>query len=223
MEYISFLKDWAVNIVILFILISFLEIILPSGNMKRFLDMVIGILVIIAIMNPIIKLLNKNKDIDVDKSLLTSSVETMNISYKENDDLLAAQKEQVITAYKNKLKREIEEIISSNTNYSVSDIKIELQEDEEREDYGNIKKIEMDIKEAKEEKKEEEGEKKNIKIDDIEEITVSKNQKPSSTNREIIDNKDIKDVISENFNVPYENIVLYKNTKLAGDENEITK
>ena len=110
MEYISFLKDWAVNIVILFILISFLEIILPSGNMKRFLDMVIGILVIIAIMSPIIKLLNKNKDIDIDKSLLTSSVETMNISYKENDDLLAAQKEQVITAYKNKLKREIEEI-----------------------------------------------------------------------------------------------------------------
>ena len=67
---IEFIKNWVIDIVYMSIFISFLEIVLPKGNMKRFIDMIIGFLIIIVVINPFIKFINK--DIDIERNIFTS-------------------------------------------------------------------------------------------------------------------------------------------------------
>ena len=64
MGIVDFLKLWIRDIAFVFVIVSIIEIIIPNNNMKRYIDMVIGLLIIIVIITPFIKLLNKDFDID---------------------------------------------------------------------------------------------------------------------------------------------------------------
>ena len=57
---ISFISTWLKDIVVLFILISIAELIMPKGNMKKYINMVIGLLIIFTIISPFAKLLKLN-------------------------------------------------------------------------------------------------------------------------------------------------------------------
>lgn len=103
---IEFIKDWIVDIVYMSIFISFLEIVLPRGNMKRFIDMIIGFLIIIVVINPFIKFINK--DIDIERNIFTN-MNRFNIEYTENDSIEDLQQNQITSVYINKIKEDIKD------------------------------------------------------------------------------------------------------------------
>ena len=53
MGVISFINSWLKDIVVLFILISIAELIMPKGNLKKYIRLVIGLLIIYTIINPL--------------------------------------------------------------------------------------------------------------------------------------------------------------------------
>lgn len=56
------LKDWIVNITIAVFFTTAVEMILPDNNMKKYAKFVLGLLLIVVIITPLIKVLDKNFD-----------------------------------------------------------------------------------------------------------------------------------------------------------------
>ncbi|MBZ9635915.1 stage III sporulation protein AF [Clostridium sp. FP1] len=57
---IEALKVWVINITIAIFFITAVEMILPDNNMKKYAKFVLGLMLIVVIINPIIKIFNKD-------------------------------------------------------------------------------------------------------------------------------------------------------------------
>jgi len=60
---IEVLKVWVTNITIAVFFITAVEMILPDNNMKKYAKFVLGLMLIVVILNPIIKIFDKNFDL----------------------------------------------------------------------------------------------------------------------------------------------------------------
>lgn len=208
---IDFLKNWTTNLVIFIIIISFLEMILPNGNIRKFVKMTIGLIVILVIINPFIKLIQS--DIDIEKEIfnnIESQYEYRDESYKEFEDY---KDKQVKSLYINKIKNEIDNEIISKTNYRLSEIYIDIDESKDTDRYGNIQKINMKLVLQESDSAisiEKESDIRDIKIDikleDVKEKNEQAEQKESKNNLKVLD--DIEDKISKKFEIDKENIFI---------------
>jgi len=59
---IEILKVWVTNITIAIFFITAVEMLLPDNDMKKYAKFVLGLMLIVVIINPIIKIFNKNFD-----------------------------------------------------------------------------------------------------------------------------------------------------------------
>ena len=213
MGIVDFLKLWIRDIAFVFVIVSIIEIIIPNNNMKRYIDMVIGLLIIIVIITPFIKLLNK--DFDIDKEIFKKEIEESNFVYKDNMNLVSTQEEQIKEVYLSKIEEEIKELIQETTNYKVDEISISIYEDELR--YGDIKDIKLAISEMKGMEEKEKETKDIITIGNIEKITIGKEEEKPTITEEFDKGKEIKSMLSKNYNVPKENIKIFLNTTGEGE------
>ncbi|MCG4583163.1 stage III sporulation protein AF, partial [Anaerosalibacter bizertensis] len=164
------------------IFISFLEIVLPNSNMKRFIDMIVGFLIIVVIITPFIKIISK--DIDIEKNFLLNSnklnTEIKNNYSEEKEEVLALQEKQIIESYKKGIERKIGNLIKEKTNYEVKNIDMEINKDLEDKNYGEIKELNIVLREKIDKNSENE---KSIKIENIEEVWIKKNKENKSNEK----------------------------------------
>jgi len=73
---IDLLKVWITNITIAVFFITAVEMILPDNSMKKYAKFVLGLLLIVVIINPIIKIFDKNFDLGSYSSKATSYMES---------------------------------------------------------------------------------------------------------------------------------------------------
>ncbi|SHH54274.1 stage III sporulation protein AF [Sporanaerobacter acetigenes] len=208
---IEFIKDWIVDIVYMSIFISFLEIVLPRGNMKRFIDMIIGFLIIIVVINPFIKFINK--DIDIERNIFTN-MNRFNIEYTENDSIEDLQQNQITSVYINKLKEDIKDQVEYNFGYKVIDLNVLIVEDMEDKDYGQIRKIELILEDRKDENIKDEN---IIKVDNTKEVWVKWNNNNTSDREKLKNSEKIVNIISKQYNLPKDRISVYLNRKMVGE------
>lgn len=199
----SFLRDWTTNILIISIFISLLEIILPKSNMKRYIEMIIGLLIIIVIINPFIKLLNGN--IDIEREVFASITKSNNINYYDNNDLKEIQEKQIIEIYKRKLIEDVKSLIEKDGNYLVKQIVLDIETVDEN-NYGKINKISINIEKGNNnENKKEKVKKIEIKVDAVQSNKELTSQKDKYT----VDIQSITKSLYDKFNIQHEDISIY--------------
>lgn len=186
------------------IFISFLEIVLPNSNMKRFIDMIVGFLIIVVIITPFIKIISK--DIDIEKNFLLNS-NKLNTEFKNNyseekEEVLALQEKQIIESYEKGIERKIGNLIKEKTNYEVKNIDMEINRDLEDKNYGEIKELNIVLREKIDKNSENE---KSIKIENIEEVWIKKN-KENKSNEKFEESEKIKKIISKEYGLSEEKI-----------------
>ena len=72
---IDLLKVWVTNITVAIFFITAVEMILPDNNMKKYAKFVMGLMLIVVIINPIIKIFDKDFDLNSYSSKATSYME----------------------------------------------------------------------------------------------------------------------------------------------------
>ena len=65
MKLIAFVRYWLQDIIMVFVIITIVEILLPNSNMRKYINMVVGFLIILVMISPFVQLLNPNYNIDV--------------------------------------------------------------------------------------------------------------------------------------------------------------
>lgn len=172
----EFLNTWLQGIIVAVVIASIIQMILPNGNNKKYIKVVLGVYVVFQIITPVInKFFNSDFEvsslIDIDK--YTKKMETYEVSSK-NTDINKTNEDSIKQIYITNLKKDIKTKLEDK-DYLIKDVEVQV---ENNENY-DIKSLTIYVK-GKNDNKEENNKEKtenNIHINEIEkiEINVSKN------------------------------------------------
>lgn len=187
----EFLNTWLQGIIVAVVIASIIQMILPNGNNKKYIKVVLGVYVVFQIITPVInKLFNSDFEvsslIDIDK--YTKKMETYEVSSK-NTDINKTNEDSIKQIYITNLKKDIKTKLEDK-DYLIKDVEVQV---ENNENY-DIKSLVIYVN-GKNDNKEENNKEKienNIHINEIEkiEINVSKN---NETNKNSFNNSENKE------------------------------
>lgn len=161
------LKGWVSNIVAVIFFVTLVEILLPDGKIKKYIGFIIGILVIITIMAPVVRVLGGNINIEFPEISSTSSEESSTIENRSGK-INQIQSEQVLRVYREKLESSIKEQLKDMkeaecTNVTclingyengklgeINEIQVSLQEKVKDKETKGIKPVDININIKKE-------------------------------------------------------------------------
>jgi len=185
---VEFLRSWVLNIAVLSVIIAILEIMIPSGKTSKFVKLVTGFILLIALINPVLKLFKNG--IDLNKIQLASSnlVDKYEIQH-DSSILKESQMKQISSVYKQRLSEDIMRNLSSINDISITKVDVDINENYYDVDYGNINSIYIGI--GKSHEKEKSRSIENVKKVEIK-VSGGKNKlepsEESNTDTEKVDN-----------------------------------
>ncbi|KEJ01150.1 stage III sporulation protein AF [Clostridium botulinum A2B7 92] len=194
---LQWLKEWITNIAVAVFFITAIEMLLPKNNIKRYGKFVLGLILITVILNPIIKIFNK--DYNVSQYVEKATASFNNVDYKNDfDKYKKKNKEETLNNFKanlqNQTKKKLEEKFPENK-YEVN---VKIAYDEEK-DNLEIKSMDVGVKGNKIEK-----------IKKVNKINIGGNENGKEDKKSFEGEGKIKQFISNEFKVSPEVIKVYK-------------
>lgn len=197
---INWISNWAQGIIVAVIIGTIIEMVLPEGNCKKYVKVVIGIYILFSIISPVIskmtgKTLQVSDILELDKYI--ENVENNNLYGTLDKDNTNNIKEIYINSLKNDIKYKIE-----TKGYTVGNVELEVQKNEEY----TLKNISIEI--YKKEEKEENVQNETSKIETIN-IDISQNTTRDNSEKEKIsesEKKKLREYISMVYEISEKNI-----------------
>lgn len=196
------ISNWIKQIVIVVILVTFIDALMPNKRFLRYAKVLSGLVVMISIISPLLGLFNQN--FNINEQILESKIRLDNEEFLQKAEFFKEKNEELaIKEYKRNIDIYISEIIKQLVPYEIKKIDTKLQKDKTN---NNIKFDRLDVvfsQAAKENNENIKIEKVSIELNDEEIITDN-----SKNNREILDENllCVKQSISKQFDIPINNI-----------------
>ncbi|MFZ5353561.1 MAG: stage III sporulation protein AF [Bacillota bacterium] len=202
---INFLRTWITNIAVVIIFIALLEILMPSGAMKRYSKVIAGLIIIMVIVKPFMSL----KDIEDFKLNVFETDAYLDSNVKENGSQLDKyQKSQAIKLFESNIENQVKNVIAGSCGIEKDKIEVTatIERDSDKDGYGSlaglIVKIEdkaaLDIAVSKVE---------TVKINGKEKV-INENKPEYNLNDSKL-SKEIKEKVSEYLGLREEAIEVY--------------
>ncbi len=185
---IDFISGWAQGLVVAVIIATIIEMILPEGNSKKFIKIVIGVFVLFQIISPVVQALGNNSSGDLNDILQLDKYQNQLVEYENQSSVLASTNEKSTREiYLNNVKIDMTSKLEEK-GYTVHSIEIETKTEESY----TIEKVSLNLEKANEEKEEnkttnyqEQQVAQNvIPINTIEEIQIQIGEKSSSEQKQ---------------------------------------
>lgn len=209
---ISWMSNWAEGIIVAVIIGTIIEMILPAGSSKKYIKMVIGVYVLFTIISPVISKFTGN-------SLAVSDILDLNqyineVKEKEVGQNLQTDNEQTIrNIYVTNLKSDMKSKLQAK-GYAVYSINIVVGKDENY----TIEKVTLLLRKEDLEEKESEKNTDSI-VETVNEVQIHIGEKnwvesetsedeQTTSNLTSEDKSQIKEYISEIYEIKQENIII---------------
>jgi stage III sporulation protein AF len=199
---LPFIKDWVLNIVALVLFIVLIEMLVPSGRMKKYVGLVTGFILIIAIINPFIGLIGSK--VNILDSLTTNSGFLDRAEIKKDSNLLKEdQMKQIVEVYRKKIIERLEQTALDTEGVTGAKADVIINEDYNADNFGEIKRAYLEI--------EVEGKKEEIKpVAKVDKIKVGDEIQAAETGEKpdpaVV--KRLEDRVSGLYGVERDNIVI---------------
>lgn len=142
----EFLRNWIMNITTVIILIMFLDTIIPGSSMKRYINVIVGLMIIVVVIKPfvLIKEYADNFNMNI---IETSSYIEQSGSGIDSNGIIKFQQQKAVEIFENNLRSRIEKIVDKELNSEYEDVSVnlELEKDIESKHFGEIKSIGVSI------------------------------------------------------------------------------
>lgn len=196
---INFLKQWTNQIIVAVIISTILEMILPEGNNKKYIKMIIGIYLLFTILHPVVGKITQNNKLEFDysKYLLTSSESVGSSSFDDENSKLIQQK------YIDSIKKDITNKILAK-GYKVIKCKVDIMQNGN--EYGTINSLSLELIQKQHEEKQ--NKTNNIQINQIQ-ISENKNM-IKEDDKKLSENEKNKiiEYLSNEYSIKKENIFI---------------
>lgn len=184
----DFLNSWLQGIVISVIIATIIEMILPGGNTKKYVKVVLGVYVVFNIITPIInQFTNSNFELSsiINIEEYTKEMETYEVASKNIDE---SNEENIKQMYINNLKNDIVAKLEEK-DYLAKKVEVEIENDETY----KIKSINLSLEKVEQEEIEQENK---MIINEIEvvEIQIGEEKKETKEKQSNITEKEIKEI-----------------------------
>lgn len=196
------LRIWVINIVTLTIIIVLLEILVPKGKIKKFVNLASGFILIIAIINPMVGVIREGFDFKEIQTSSSNLIDKKDIEYS-GKILKEAQMKQIVSTYRNKLIKQLEDSTKEIKGIEQVSADVIINEDYNSEHFGEIKRIILNIKTS--------DKPSDIKqVVKVERIEISKEDKPETGNKQLDKEvrSQIENKLSKMFEMKREDIVI---------------
>ncbi len=194
---ISWISSWAQGIIMAVIIGAIIEMILPEGNSKKYVKIVIGVYVLFTIISPVISKIT-GKTIQVSDILeLNKYIEETENNSKLYVTLDEDNSNNIKDIYESSLRNDIKAKVAAK-GYNAKNIKLEIEDDEEY----TLKKIDIEIYKNMEKNKKD--------IETIQNVDINISQKSTENDmQEKLSEKDkrkLKDYLSGVYEIDEKNI-----------------
>lgn len=138
----EFLHNWITSIASIIIFVSLMELIIPSGSIKKYTRIATGLIVMVTILNPIFRVFDRSTDI---QTYISQYVSTYNVNTSDVENKIVEKRieEQTIEVYKKKLSEKIENEIRNEIGKKYSVQNLVINEDVNSIEFGAVKYIEL--------------------------------------------------------------------------------
>ncbi|MCK8826635.1 stage III sporulation protein AF [Natroniella acetigena] len=133
------LREWVRNIVLVILFANFIQMLVPSGQMKSFVKVIIGFFIILVVLNPILSLVRYPQQI-FNLDLFSIQRPSFDEVVEDGKSLKREQNNEIRGDYKQRLGKQIESFIEFNFQIEST---VELALDQENE----LEKIEIRVQE----------------------------------------------------------------------------
>ncbi len=207
---IEFLKDWCLNVVTLVMFIVLLEMLLPSGRMKKMINLVSGLILVIALINPVLGLFQKGINLEEYQMSSSNFIDKKEIMVN-SQVMKEEQTRQITNVYRNKIISQLEDLVRDIKGVLEVKADVIINDDYSDEKFGEVKKVYLELKLGEADEKT-----KSIKpVKGIDKVIVGKGKKQESEgvpdvkiDREL--KQQIESKIENILNIQKENIVISK-------------
>ncbi len=193
---VSFISSWAQQIIFAVIIGTILQMLLPEGKNKKYIKIIIGVYVLFAVISPVV-----GKDINIDLNEFDLSLDNTNTSLDETNN------KNINDIFVTNLVQDIKSKLS-NKGYGCENVELQTNENYEVEKINITGIYEVD----EDEEKDEEKNNNNVKINSININEVQIGEKENSIKEQVVkgipksEEKDLKEYLSETYNVKEKNI-----------------
>lgn len=159
------LKDLVLSIVTYYIVLSIVTSMVGKSSFKKYIDLFSGLVMIIIILNPFIRLFGAQDRLDLN----LQKNQLYEITKAESEDIMSAELKQsdaVLQQYQDTIANQVCTVMK-NYDLHANDVKVEIDEDLESDRFGEIKKIEAVVSKGAEEESEQVSTVKQVDIPDI--------------------------------------------------------
>ncbi len=134
------------NLIILVVVASLLEMILPHNKYQPYVKLVVGIMIMITILNPVLQFFRIMPDLEME-ILRTQMNQLDDFSFTDeiqiDDEGVMKSQNLIVKEYKRRLTQEVSKAASNHRGLDLSLVEVEVREDMDAEDFGSIEKVEL--------------------------------------------------------------------------------
>ncbi|SES70964.1 stage III sporulation protein AF [Natronincola peptidivorans] len=123
------IREWIIAIVSVIIFVTFVEILIPNSNNKRYINVVVGLLIMVVILSPLLHFVRGDVNFN-EKILQASSQIDYNTTKNRLDSYSDMHNQTIVTLYKSQLTEQMKYRIENLSNLEVVDIVLEIEEEE---------------------------------------------------------------------------------------------
>lgn len=142
----DFLRNWIMNITVIIIFIMFLDTIMPNNSTKRYINVVVGLLIIIVVIKPFV-LFKDYADSFNSEFLETASYLEQSGSIGNSTEINKFQSQKAVEIFEENLKSQIMKVVKNSTKseYSEVSVVLELERKFESKNFGEIKSVTINL------------------------------------------------------------------------------
>lgn len=195
-------KNLIRDIVLIILLTTFLDMLLPSNKMRTYLKMVMGLFILVSILNPLLNLLVRQQNIEVFawKQDYTSALDDKSVRQSQHK-LAQVTEQEILEAYAQRLEAQMSALLKLIDGVADAKVKAEIKGGEKAGGYEDINSVCVTVFTQNN------GQDDNKDIR-IEPVKIGEQAEPKSDSVNIIIEREVKNTLSQYFGVLPENITV---------------
>ncbi len=138
-ERLNEIYSWVKSIIIFMVLTSIISNLLGKSSYKKYINLITGIILVILVISPLLKLFQMDKTLDYYFTTNTLLAEAQDLD-SQLKDMENGQKEAIFKEYKEQVKLQVAKILEEDK-IQIYSIEVTIDEDDSSSNYGNIKSI----------------------------------------------------------------------------------
>jgi len=139
------LKLLVENLVLIIVLAVFLEMLLPAGNLRRYVHLVVGLMIIVAVLQTVTGVLGHGLAGDL-PFIDHSQPVSMDEALRAGQQMAQENQQDALQSYQDTLQRQIKALASLNGDLAVDSVRVDVPGDRASPSFGRLEGITVGVK-----------------------------------------------------------------------------